>query len=221
MHIIGCSGDSHSQRSDWIPQFRDVKGVAFLVDLCSYSQPLPPSTHNSRLLKCLYTFNIVGTGRSIYTKLMEILYLFEAVANSRSYRESSMFLFFTGLEALKKRLAEESLSDHFPDYRGGEDVDRAVDYILGLFTKVNRAQLHLHSSILPLGHEEHFQLDPVLETLSDSLTPTTEKRRLAGERSASMRTAPSQPLSGAKICSMALSDSTMYAAHSTALRALC
>jgi len=221
MHVIGCSGDSHSQRSDWIPQFQDVKGVVFVVDLCSYSQALPPSPHNSKLLKCLYTFNIVGTGRSIYTKLMETLYLFEAVVNSRSYRESSIFLFFTGMGALKKKLVEERLSDHFPDYRGGEDVDRAVDYILGLFTKVNRAQLHLHSSVLPLGHEEYFQLDPVLETLSDSLTPTNKERRLDDEQRISIRTAPSQPLFGARICSMALSDSSLHATHGTALRALC
>lgn len=219
MHVIGCSGDSHSQRSDWIPRFQDVKGVVFVVDLCSYSQALPPSTHNSKLLKCLYTFNIVGSGRSIYTKLMETLYLFEAVANSRSYIESSIFLFFTGMGALKKKLVEERLSDHFPNYRGGEDVDRAVDHILGLFVKVNRAQLHLHTSVLPLGHEEHFQLDPVLETLSNSLTPATENRRLVGGQGISIQTVPLQSRSGAKICSIALSDSTLCAAQGPVLRA--
>ena len=93
MHVMGCVGDSTSHKSDWIPHFRDVTAVAFVVDLCSYSQALPPSLHKVKLIKCLYMFNVMGANRSIYTRLMESPNFFKAVANSRLYRESSIFLF--------------------------------------------------------------------------------------------------------------------------------
>lgn len=169
LHLIGCSGDLQSQRSDWIPHFRDAAGVIFVVDLCSYDQPLPPSANNIKLMKCLYTFNVMGTGLSIYTRLMESLYLFEAVVNSRLYQESSIFLFFTGLEGLQKRLLESPLSDRFADYDGDEDVEKAIAYILGLFKKVNQSPLEIHSEVLTLEDENRFSLDPVLTTLAENL----------------------------------------------------
>ena len=221
MHVIGCSGDSQSQKSDWIPHFRDVTGVIFVVDLCSYDQTLPPSPHNIKLMKCLDLFNVIGSGRSIYTKLMESLYLFEAVANSRLYQESSIFLFFTGLEALQKKLIESPLLDHFSDYGGGRDVDEAVGYIFGLFKKINRLQLHIYSEILPLDNEDRFQLDPVLEAVSNRLMPNLGDGNKLGEEGTRIQTAPYHPRFTAKICAMALSKPTMYAAHGTALPALC
>ena len=221
MHVIGCGGDSTSQRGDWIPHFRDVTGVAFVVDLCSYSQALPPSLHNVKLMKCLYMFNVMGTNRSIYTRLMESLYLFEAVANSRLYRESSIFLFFTGLEALQKKLIESPLSDHFPDYDGGDSTDRAVDYILGLFKQINKGQLCIHAEVLHAEDKDLFLLDSVFENLSEGLAPTkrNEKRAgLEGGINISTRATSSHLRPTAGICSMALSDSTAYMTHATSLR---
>lgn len=218
MHVIGCGVDLESQRSDWIPHFREVTGIMFVVDLCSYDKALPPSRHNVKLMKCLYLFNLVGTRRTIYTKLMESLYLFEAVANSRLHQQSSVFLFFTGLEAFEKKIIESPLSNHFPSYDGGEDVDRAVDYISGLFHQINTAQLRIHSQVLRLEDEDRFQLDSVFETLSERLSPRAKSDLRSAEGSTRIHRAASPQPSTARICSMNLSKRTACVTTEAALR---
>lgn len=166
MHVIGCSGDSESRRADWIAHSKDVSGVIFVVNICSYDQALPPNPNNTRLMKCLDLFNVMGTGRSVYTKLMESLYLFETVVNSRPYRNTSISLIFTGLEAFQCKLIQKPLSEYFSDYDGGHDIDRAVKYILSLFQNVKKENFTIYSDVLYLKGHKEFQLDAVLDSLS-------------------------------------------------------
>ena len=209
MHVIGCSGNTESQRADWIAHFRDVNGVIFVVDLCSYDQALPPSPNNTKLMKCLELFNVMGTGRSIYTKLMESLYLFETIVNSRLYRNTSIFLVFSGLEDFQWKVTESPLSEYFSDYNGGHDIDRAVKYIQSLFEKVNKERLTIYSDVLYLKGHKEFQLDALLDSLSARFMP----KALKDER---------KPISqyqhpfSTRIASMALGSSTVQAqANST------
>ncbi|KAL8825648.1 MAG: hypothetical protein Q9191_004282 [Dirinaria sp. TL-2023a] len=174
MQFIGCCGDFQSQTKEWIPYFKDMNAVVFVVDLCSYHQILPPSANNIKLMKCLYLFNLVGTGRSIYTRLMETLFLFDAVVNCRSYKDATTFLFFTGFEKLESCLGRNPLSDHFPDYKGGSNADAAYDYILLLFSRLNKARLSVHPEIISLENSTNFELDSVLATLSENIAPETE-----------------------------------------------
>ena len=175
MHVIGCSGDSESQRADWVSHFKDVKGVIFVVNICSYAQALPPSPNNTRLMKCLDLFNVMGTGRSIYTKLMESLYLFESVVNSRAYHNTSISLIITGLEEFQSKLIQNPLSEYFSDYDGGHDIDRAVEYILSLFQNVKKENFTIYSDVLYLkGHKES-QLDAVLDSLLARFMPKALK----------------------------------------------
>ena len=175
MHVIGCSGDSESQRADWIAHSKDVNGVIFAVNISSYDQALPPNPNNTRLMKCLDLFNVMGTGRSIYTKLMESLYLFETVVNSGSYRNTSMSLIFTGLEEFQSKLIQNPLSEYFSDYDGGHDIDRAVEYILSLFQKVRKEDFMIYSDVLYLKGHKEFQLDAVLDSLSARFMPKALK----------------------------------------------
>ncbi|KAL8790150.1 MAG: hypothetical protein Q9195_006530 [Heterodermia aff. obscurata] len=175
MHVIGCSGDSESQRADWIAHFKDVNGVVFVVDLCSYDQALPSNPNNTRLMKCLDLINVMGTGRSIYTKLMESLYLFEILVNSRPYRNTSIFLIFTGIEELQLKMTESPLSEYFSDYDGGHDIDSTVEYILSLFLNANKEKLRIYSDVLYLKGHKEFQLDAVLESLSARFMPKPPK----------------------------------------------
>ena len=175
MHVIGCSGDSESKRADLIAHFKDVNGVIFVVDLCSYDQGLPPYPNNTRLMKCLDLFNVIGTGRSIYTKLMESLYLFETVVNSRPYRNTSISLFLTGIEKFRWKVEESPLSNYFSNYDGGHDTDRAVEYILSLFQHVNKGRLRMYSDVLDLKGYKEFQLEAVLDSLSARFMPKALK----------------------------------------------
>ena len=175
MHVAGCSGDSESQRADWMVHFKDMDGVIFVVDLCSYDQALPPHPNNTRLMKCLDLFNVMGTGRSIYTKLMESLYIFETVVNSHPCRNTSISLMFTGLEEFQWKLTESPLSEIFSDYDGGRDTDRAIQYILSLFQNVNEERLKVYSDVLYLKGHKEFELDPVLDSLSERVMPRVLK----------------------------------------------
>ena len=94
--------------------------------------------------------------------------------------KSFIFLFFKGLKALQKRLIESPLSDHFPDYHGGGSTDRAVDYLLGLFKQMNKAQLCIHPEVLQAEDKDLFLLDSLLENLSEGLAPTTRNKKRAG-----------------------------------------
>ena len=169
MQFIGCCGDFQSQTKNWIPKFQNMDAVVFVVNLCSYDQALPPSPNNVKLMKCLFFFNLIGTERSIYTKLMETLFLFDAVVNCRLYKNTTIFLLFTGFEQLKDILDRRPLSDHFPDYKGGNSADAAFDYILRLFSRLNKARLSVHTDIISLENSTDFDLDPVLAALSDAI----------------------------------------------------
>lgn len=171
MQFIGCCGDFQSQKKEWIPKFKDMNAVVFVVDLCSYDKILPPSPNNIKLMKCVYFFNLVGTGRSIYTKLMETLFLFDAVVNCRSYRDTTIFLFFTGFEKLKSSLGRSPLSDHFPDFKGDSNTDAAYDYILRLFSRLNKARLSVRPEIISLKNSTDFDLDSLLTILSENISP--------------------------------------------------
>ena len=175
MHVIGCSGGSESQRADWIAHSKDVDGVIFALNICSYDQVLPPSPNNTRLMKCLDLFNVMGTGQSIYTKLMESLYLFETIVNSRAYQKTPISLIFTGLEELQRKLIQNPLSEYFSDYDGGHDTDRAVKYIFSLFQNVKKEKSTIYSDVLYLKEHKEFQLDAILDSLSARFMPTALK----------------------------------------------
>ena len=221
MHVIGCSGDSQIQRSDWIPHFRDVTAIAFVVNLCSYDQPLPPSPNNIKLMKCLDLVNVIGTGRSLYTKLVESLYLFEALVNSNLHQNKPIFLFFTGIADFQKKLSQSPLSEHFSDYECGKSLDHAVQYILRLFQRINKAELRIHPLILPLENGVHFQLDPVLEVLSDGLNLPRRSQKASSDIQRISKLVTDERELVAKISSMAVSESPLYSAPALTLPARC
>lgn len=95
-------------------------------------------------------------------RMRESLVLFEAVVNSRWFLRTSFILYLTKLDVLKKKLPkvripsfhqhrghmptigmidpQVPLENYYPDYTGGNDVNKAARYILWRFLQVNRAQ---------------------------------------------------------------------------------
>lgn len=76
--------------------------------------------------------------------MLESLVLFDSVVNSRWVVQTSFILLFTKVDLFKQKLARSELSRYFPDYRGGNDVARATEYLLGRFNQVNRSQINLY-----------------------------------------------------------------------------
>ncbi|KAF9462809.1 guanine nucleotide binding protein, alpha subunit [Collybia nuda] len=78
-------------------------------------------------------------------RLGESIVLFEAVVNSPWFSHSSIILYLNKLDLLIENLPEVPLKQYFTDYTGGNDLNKAIKYILSLFMKVNRAGLRVFS----------------------------------------------------------------------------
>lgn len=93
------------------------------------------------LRPCLNPSSDAGVSKN---RMMESLVLFDSVVNSRWFMRTSIILFLNKVDLFKDKLARSPLSNYFPDYSGGNDVNRAAKYLLWRFNQVNRAQLNLY-----------------------------------------------------------------------------
>jgi G-protein alpha subunit len=82
---------------------------------------------------------------------MESLLLFDSVVNSRWFMRTSIILFLNKVDIFKLKLGRSPLGNYFPDYSGGNDVNKAAKYLLWRFNQVNRAHLNLYPQLVPPG----------------------------------------------------------------------
>lgn len=57
---------------------------------------------------------------------------------------TSIILFLNKVDIFKAKLPRSPLGNYFPDYSGGNDVNKAAKYLLWRFNQVNRAHLNLY-----------------------------------------------------------------------------
>ncbi|KAI9846617.1 MAG: Guanine nucleotide-binding protein alpha-2 subunit [Sclerophora amabilis] len=117
-------GGQRSERKKWIHCFENVTSIIFCVALSEYDQVLLEESNQNRM--------------------MESLGLFESVVNSRWFMRTSIILFLNKVDLFKQKLGRSPLDNYFPDYSGGNDVNRAAKYLLWRFNQVNRAHLNLY-----------------------------------------------------------------------------
>lgn len=123
IHMFDVGGQ-RSERKKWIHCFENVTSIIFCVALSEYDQVLLEESNQNRM--------------------MESLVLFDSVINSRWFMRTSIILFLNKVDLFKIKLARSPLSNYFPDYSGGNDVNRAAKYLLWRFNQVNRANLNLY-----------------------------------------------------------------------------
>ncbi|KAI5779301.1 guanine nucleotide binding protein, alpha subunit [Geopyxis carbonaria] len=123
IHMFDVGGQ-RSERKKWIHCFEAVTSIIFCVALSEYDQVLLEEKNQNRML--------------------ESLVLFDSVVNSRWFVRTSIILFLNKVDLFKVKLARSPLSNYFPDYSGGNDVNRAAKYLLWRFNQVNRAHLNLY-----------------------------------------------------------------------------
>jgi guanine nucleotide-binding protein subunit alpha len=117
-------GGQRSERKKWIHCFENVTSIIFCVALSEYDQTLLEESNQNRM--------------------MESLVLFDSVVNSRWFIRTSIILFLNKVDLFRQKLPRSPLSNYFPDYSGGNDVNRAAKYLLWRFNQVNRAHLNLY-----------------------------------------------------------------------------
>ncbi|GMM29208.1 guanine nucleotide-binding protein subunit alpha [Martiniozyma asiatica (nom. inval.)] len=122
IHLFDVGGQ-RSERKKWIHCFDNVTAIMFCVALSEYDQSLLESSDKNRLEE---SFN-----------------LFESVVNSMWFRRTSIILCLNKIDIFIEKIANSPLENHFPDYVGGSDVNKAVKYILWRFKQLNRGNLNL------------------------------------------------------------------------------
>ncbi|EFX04721.1 guanine nucleotide-binding protein alpha-3 subunit [Grosmannia clavigera kw1407] len=123
IHMFDVGGQ-RSERKKWIHCFENVTSIIFCVALSEYDQVLLEESSQNRM--------------------MESLLLFDSVVNSRWFMRTSIILFLNKVDIFKQKLARSPLGNYFPDYSGGNDVNKAAKYLLWRFNQVNRAHLNLY-----------------------------------------------------------------------------
>ncbi|KAG9245750.1 G protein alpha subunit [Calycina marina] len=123
IHMFDVGGQ-RSERKKWIHCFENVTSIIFCVALSEYDQVLLEESNQNRM--------------------MESLVLFDSVVNSRWFMRTSIILFLNKVDLFRVRLARSPLCNYFPDYSGGNDINRASKYLLWRFNQVNRAHLNLY-----------------------------------------------------------------------------
>jgi guanine nucleotide-binding protein subunit alpha len=123
VHLFDVGGQ-RSERKKWIHCFEKVTSVIYVVALSEYDQVLLEESSQNRM--------------------MEALILFDSIVNSRWFTRTSIILFLNKIDVLRNKLSRSPLQNYFPDYSGGNDVNRAAKYLLWRFNQVNRAHLDLY-----------------------------------------------------------------------------
>lgn len=147
IRLFDVSGQ-RSKRKKWIHQFQHVTSIIYVVNLAGYDQVLPEDPTQNRM--------------------MESLALFDSIVNSHWFYQTSIILFLNNMSGLREKLVRSPLSNYFPDYSGGADVNRAAKYIVWRFNECNRGRLDLYPCFADSNGSSSLKLmfDAVKDTVS-------------------------------------------------------
>lgn len=134
-------GGQRSERKKWIHCFENVTSIIFCVALSEYDQVL---LEESSQVRVLVPSSLTPADALSQNRMMESLLLFDSVVNSRWFMRTSIILFLNKVDIFKQKLGRSPLGNYFPDYSGGNDVNKAAKYLLWRFNQVNRAHLNLY-----------------------------------------------------------------------------
>ncbi|KAJ6596193.1 G-protein alpha subunit [Mycena vulgaris] len=131
-------GGQRSERKKWIHCFESVTSIIFCTALSEYDQVLEEERRVNRM--------------------QESLYLFESVINSRWFLRTSVILFLNKIDVFKRKLPKIPLGRYFPEYAGGNDLQKAAKYILWKFMQENRAKLTVYPHVTQATNTKNIRL---------------------------------------------------------------
>ncbi|KAF9065084.1 guanine nucleotide binding protein, alpha subunit [Rhodocollybia butyracea] len=114
-------GGQRSERKKWVNCFKDAGMVIFVASLDEYEEELFEEPTVNRM--------------------SESLTLFDSILNSRWFIDVPMVLFLNRGDLFAQKMSHDSglPVDLFPDYVGGNDVNAALQYIMGRYLSCNKA----------------------------------------------------------------------------------
>lgn len=60
------------------------------------------------------------------------------------FLRTSIILFLNKIDVFTAKIKRRPLAEYFPEYTGGDDINKATKYILWRFTLANRAKLSIY-----------------------------------------------------------------------------
>lgn len=111
-------GGQRTERKKWIHCFEDVTAIIYCVALNEYDMKL-------------YEDETVN-------RMQESLELFEEICNSKWFNNTAIIIFFNKMDLFKKKISKVDIKCLFPDYQGGLDSEKALEYIKGAFLFKNK-----------------------------------------------------------------------------------
>ncbi|KAJ7049055.1 G-protein alpha subunit [Mycena amicta] len=137
IHMFDVGGQ-RSERKKWIHCFESVTSIIFCTALSEYDQVLEEERRVNRM--------------------RESLYLFESIINSRWFLRTSVILFLNKIDVFKRKLPKIPLGRFFPEYAGGNDLQKAAKYILWKFMQENRAKLTVYPHVTQATNTKNIRL---------------------------------------------------------------
>jgi len=119
-------GGQRSERRKWIHCFSNVNAILFVSSLSCYDQFLREDIYQNSMI--------------------ETLLLFQEVTNSDHFKSNDVILFLNKHDLFVAKIPSVPLSELFPEYEGGEDSARALDFIRNKFLEVtkNFSNIYVH-----------------------------------------------------------------------------
>ena len=165
-------GGQRSERKKWIHCFESVTSIIFCTALSEYDQVLLEERNQVRNF-AVYPVFFFWRPKCSQNRMVESLILFESVINSRWFLRTSIILFLNKIDVFKSKLPKVPLEKYFPEYTGGDDINKAAKYILWRFMQANRARLSVYPQSVVVIFS-FFSCWIRLPSFRDSLTQATD-----------------------------------------------
>jgi len=119
-------GGQRSERRKWIHCFSSVNAILFVASLNSYDQILRED-HNQN-------------------SMIETLLLFQEVTNSEYFQSNDVILFLNKFDLFPQKIVQVPLTHLFPEYDGGADLQKALNFMRQKFISLTRNALFIHTT---------------------------------------------------------------------------
>ncbi|ORY71966.1 G-protein alpha subunit-domain-containing protein [Pseudomassariella vexata] len=119
IHLVNIV-DETGDWHEWQPLLESTAFLLFVMDLDTYDEE---------------------------DKMKETLSLFEEIVKSNFFLKASVILILNNKAGFREKLQWKALSDCFPDYTGGSDYHKAVEYIIWKFNMLNSGRFIMYPCV--------------------------------------------------------------------------
>ncbi|ETO32033.1 ODoRant response abnormal family member (odr-3) [Reticulomyxa filosa] len=118
-------GGQRSERKKWINFFDGVTAVLFVVSLACYDEV--PFEDVSDL----------DANVELGNNMLESIKVFEETLAFSCFEKTGFILFFNKADLMREKIKQTPITSAFPNYKGPQEFQPAVDYIQNFFIRLN------------------------------------------------------------------------------------